>query len=106
MKEGNTGSLISVFNNQKLSSFLQLYLNLILVEVKSCGTRLSNLDQELLSRLTDLQTGVSTKLAVPTVQAFPLLMRLTKTWQGLQEEMVVLSHLNSLLKALYSHTRY
>jgi len=31
--------------------------------------------------------------------------RLAKTWQGLQEEMVVLSHLNSLLKSLYGHTR-
>lgn len=83
----------------------QLYLNQILLEVKKCGNRLSSLDQELLARLTDLQTSVSAKLAVATVHAFPLLMRLARTWRGFQEEMVVLSHLNSLLKTLYCHTR-
>ncbi len=55
-----------------------------MAEVKKCGSRLSNLDQELLGRLTDLQTGFSSKLALPTVHAFPLLMRLARTWQGFQ----------------------
>jgi hypothetical protein len=35
-------------------------------------------------RLTDLQTSVASKLAVATVHAFPLLMRLARTWQGFQ----------------------
>ena len=64
--------------------FFQVYLNQIMSEVKKCGSRLSNLDQELLGRLTDLQTGFSSKLALPTVHAFPLLMRLARTWQGFQ----------------------
>jgi hypothetical protein len=77
-----------------------------MLEVKKCGSRLSSLDQELLARLTDLQASFSSKLAVPTVHGFPLLMRLARTWQGFQEEMVVLSHLNTLLKSLYNHTRF
>jgi hypothetical protein len=46
----------------------QLYLNLILVEVKNCGNRLSNLDQELLSRLTSLQVPNAVTLFTAVIQ--------------------------------------
>lgn len=68
----------------------QVYLTLISKEVASCANRLSTLDQDLLKHLTDLQTTIGSQLAVPSTNVYPQFIRLALTWQGFQEEMVVL----------------
>ena len=83
----------------------QSYLSALAVEVEDCNNRLSTLDQDLLKNLGDLQTTIGSQLAVPSTNVYPEFTRLAQTWMGFQEEMVVLSHLNSLIRDLYAHTK-
>ena len=83
----------------------QIYLTLIYRDIQLSGQRLSNLDAALLSHLTDIQKSLASKLAVPTAKVFPQFIRLAKTWQGFQEEMLVLSKLSSLQQSIHGFTK-
>ena len=83
----------------------QTYLTTISKEVEQSNNRLSTLDQDLLQHLTGLQTTIGSQLAVPSTNVYPQFARLAQTWNGFQTEMVLLSQLNALLKALHGHTR-
>ena len=71
----------------------------------NCGNRLSTLDQDLLKHLTVLQTTIGSQMAVPSTNVYPQFVRLALTWQGFQEEMVVLAQLNALIRALHDHSK-
>ena len=62
----------------------QVFLGLITKEVTDCSNRLSTLDQDLLRHLTDLQTTIGSRLAVPSTNVYPQFIRLALTWQGFQ----------------------
>ena len=83
----------------------QIYLGLVSKEVSNCGNRLSVLDQDLLKHLTELQTTIGSQLAVPSTDVYPQFVKLALTWQGFQEEMVILAQLNALVRALHGHTK-
>jgi len=83
----------------------QIHQGLVSKEVSNCGNRLSTLDQDLLKHLTDLQNTIGTQLAVASSNVYPQFVRLALTWQGFQEEMVVLAQLNALIRAIHEHTK-
>jgi len=83
----------------------QIYLGLVSKEVSNCGNRLSALDQDLLKHLTELQTTIGSQLAVPSTDVYPQFVKLALSWQGFQEEMVILAQLNALVRALHGHTK-
>ena len=61
--------------------------------------------QDLLKHLTVLQTTIGSQMAVPSTNVYPQFVRLALTWQGFQEEMVVLAQLNALIRALHDHSK-
>ena len=54
--------------------------------------------------MTELQKGLANKFSMPTEEVFPQFVRLARTWQGFQEEMVVLSGLTAATQALHAFT--
>jgi hypothetical protein len=57
-----------------------------------------------LGNLTELQKNLASQFAVPTEEVLPQFVRLARTWQGFQEEMVVLSKLTAATQTLHSFT--
>ena len=86
--------------------------------VRDCTERASALDQELLKQLTRFRLSLAPKglepaadgrrllqrlQQAPREQVFPQLSGLARTWQGLQEEAVLLARINMLRERLQEH---
>ena len=103
----------SNFNSASLSQF-QSFLSSLSSDASASGERISSLDQDLLRDLTELRLSMADKgdssrrlqqhlLQVPRDQVCPQFVRLARTWQGLQEEAVVLSRINACREKLQEH---
>ncbi len=95
---------LCVFSMVNLRQY-QMYVMVITQDVYNCGSRLAKLDRDLMGNLLELQKQLASKMAVPTASVFPQFVRLAKTWQGFQEEMVALSELSALSTRLWMLTR-
>lgn len=75
---------------------LEIYLRIILNDVISCARLVGAYQEQLKSRLDQLQNTVQAKAAVPTAQVYPQFIHLAQLWSGLQDEMVLLSVLSNI----------
>ena len=93
----------------------QALLTVLQSDAAACANRIAALDQDLLGNLTELGLAMADKggdsrrrlqthlLQVPRDRVCPQFARLAKTWQGFQEEAVVLSKVNAMREALHKH---
>jgi hypothetical protein len=79
-------------------------LGTLALEAAACGERVAALDRRLLGQMAGLQGAIGGS-AQPWASVCPLFTAVAATWSGLQDEMVVLSNINSLTGALHGHTR-
>ncbi|XP_072559049.1 cilia- and flagella-associated protein 206 isoform X2 [Paramormyrops kingsleyae] len=78
----------------------EAFLGLILADVRVCEEQTQSLQSELQAQMDELKIIVHSKTAVPTAQVFPHFTALAKLWSGLQDEMYLLSILNSMVADL------
>nr|XP_023666051.1 cilia- and flagella-associated protein 206 isoform X2 [Paramormyrops kingsleyae] len=78
----------------------EAFLGLILADVRVCEEQTQSLQSELHAQMDELKIIVHSKTAVPTAQVFPHFTALAKLWSGLQDEMYLLSILNSMVADL------
>ncbi|XP_048842097.1 cilia- and flagella-associated protein 206 [Brienomyrus brachyistius] len=99
LKDGNVPPKFlkeALYNARQHETFLRL----ILADVRVCEEQTRSLQSELHSQMEELKIIVHSKTAVPTAQVFPHFTALAKLWSGLQDEMHLLSILNSMVANL------
>lgn len=102
-KEGPSLQLLkeALINTRQHEAFLRVILN----DVISCAQQVELLEQQLATRMEQLQATVQSKTAVPTAQVYPQFIHLSQLWSGFQDEMVLLSVLSNILASLEPYTR-
>ncbi|CAF1168472.1 unnamed protein product [Rotaria sordida] len=83
---------------------LELYLNILLNDVRQSAHEVEELLSQFKARLEQLKTTIQNKTAVPTAQVYPQFMHLATIWFGFQDEMVLLSVLSNILYSLEPYT--
>lgn len=91
----------SLINTRQHEAFLRIILN----DVISCAQQVELLENQLATRMEQLQATVQSKTAVPTAQVYPQFIHLAQLWSGFQDEMVLLSVLSNILASLEPFTR-
>lgn len=101
--EGPSAQLLkeALINSRQHEAFLRVILN----DVISCAQQVEMLEQQLATRMEQLQATVQSKTAVPTAQVYPQFIHLSQLWSGFQDEMVLLSVLSNILASLDPFTR-
>ncbi|KAK7110859.1 cilia- and flagella-associated protein 206-like [Littorina saxatilis] len=102
-REGPSIQLLkeSLINTRQHEAFLRIILN----DVISCAQQVELLENQLATRMEQLQATVQSKTAVPTAQVYPQFIHLAQLWSGFQDEMVLLSVLSNILASLEPFTR-
>ncbi|KAJ8008919.1 hypothetical protein DPEC_G00083420 [Dallia pectoralis] len=75
----------------------EAFLKVILADVVVCAKQVESLQTDLGSQIHLLRLTVHSKTAVPTGQVYPHFTALEKLWSGLQNEMVRLDILSSIM---------
>ncbi|XP_041370206.1 cilia- and flagella-associated protein 206-like [Gigantopelta aegis] len=91
----------ALINSRQHEAFLRVILN----DVISCAQNVESLENQLATRLEQLQATVQSKTAVPTAQVYPQFIHLSQLWSGFQDEMVLLSVLSNILASLEPFSR-
>ncbi|KAK7499331.1 hypothetical protein BaRGS_00009306 [Batillaria attramentaria] len=91
----------ALINTRQHEAFLRIILN----DVISCAQQVELLENQLATRMEQLQATVQSKTAVPTAQVYPQFIHLAQLWSGFQDEMVLLSVLSNILASLEPFTR-
>ncbi|MBN3301798.1 CF206 protein, partial [Amia calva] len=78
----------------------ETFLHIILADVITCAKQVEALQTQLGARMTELNSTVRAKTAVPTAQVYPHFTALSKLWSGLQDEMVLLTVLRNMVANL------
>ncbi|XP_033756779.1 cilia- and flagella-associated protein 206-like [Pecten maximus] len=102
-QEGPSTQLVkdSLINTRQHEAFLRVILN----DVISCAQQVEQLEQQLATRMEQLQATVQSKTAVPTAQVYPQFIHLSQLWSCFQDEMVLLSVLSNILASLEPFSR-
>ncbi|XP_060076916.1 cilia- and flagella-associated protein 206-like [Ylistrum balloti] len=102
-QEGPSTQLLkdSLINTRQHEAFLRVILN----DVISCAQQVEQLEQQLATRMEQLQATVQSKTAVPTAQVYPQFIHLSQLWSCFQDEMVLLSVLSNILASLEPFSR-
>ncbi|KAK3758413.1 hypothetical protein RRG08_058683 [Elysia crispata] len=103
VKEGQSIHLLkeALINTRQHETFLRIILN----DVISCAHQVEVLENQLATRMEQLQATVQSKTAVPTAQVYPQFIHLAQLWSSFQDEMVLLSVLSNILASLEPFTR-
>ncbi|KAH9503218.1 hypothetical protein Btru_068495 [Bulinus truncatus] len=103
IKEGPSVQLLkeALINSRQHETFLRI----ILTDIIHCAHQVESLENQLGTRMEQLQATVQSKTAVPTAQVYPQFIHLAQLWSGFQDEMVLLSVLSNILASLEPFTR-
>ncbi|CAL1526734.1 unnamed protein product [Lymnaea stagnalis] len=103
IKEGLSLQLLKEahINTRQHETFLRIILN----DIISCAHQVELLENQLGTRMEQLQATVQSKTAVPTAQVYPQFIHLAQLWSSFQDEMVLLSVLSNILASLEPFTR-
>ncbi|XP_066587430.1 cilia- and flagella-associated protein 206 isoform X2 [Prorops nasuta] len=80
----------------------EIYIRKLLADVECCDNEIKKLMMRLEDRLVKLHDTLRYRTAVPTTQVYPQFVDLADIWMSLQDEVIVLSHINSFLWEIYS----
>ena len=82
----------------------QVFATCLLKETEQCQMRMYNLDQDLLSCLSETQKILANHLEVVSEEVYPLFKRLACIWQSFQNETIILSRISTLKIHLRKYT--
>ncbi|XP_012281391.1 cilia- and flagella-associated protein 206 [Orussus abietinus] len=82
----------------------EIYIRKLLTDVEFCENEVEGLMERLQGRLFKLHDTVRHRTAIPTTQVYPQFIDLADIWMSLQDEVIVLSHINNFLWQLQSLT--
>ncbi|XP_043271050.1 cilia- and flagella-associated protein 206 isoform X2 [Venturia canescens] len=75
----------------------EIYIRKLLGDIEICDNEIKSLMERLQSRLFKLHDTVRYRTAIPTLQVYPQFIDLADIWMRLQDEVIVLSHINNFL---------
>lgn len=82
----------------------QVFLNMLLADVKASVQRVDHLQRELMTQLEHLKVRVQSKTAVPTAHVFPIFRSLSHGWSSLQDEAELLHIFKNIVLSLCPFT--
>nr|XP_046475202.1 cilia- and flagella-associated protein 206-like [Neodiprion pinetum] len=82
----------------------EVYIRKLLDDIERCDCNVKGLMEKLQARLLQLHGAIHCRTAIPTVEIYPQFIDLANTWMQLQDEVVVLSSINTFLWELQSMT--
>ncbi|XP_048506844.1 cilia- and flagella-associated protein 206 isoform X2 [Athalia rosae] len=82
----------------------EIYIRKIMDDIERCECNVKSLMEKLQARLLQLHGAVHCRTAIPTIEIYPQFIDLANTWMQLQDEVVILSNINTFLWELQSMT--